>query len=156
FDGHFHGWHDEAMGHFYDPTEAGFNPATLDQVKLAHATQDESVLEMVANGNVAAVLLEPGGGSAGGLPWNPDFLRKLRDVTAKHGTLLIFDEVISGFRDSPGGVQSVCGVMPDLTTLAKILCGGLPGGAVAGRADIMAVFGHGTQRDGRLAKVPHT
>src|SRR5207244_1210807 len=71
----------------------------------------------------------------------------------------IFDEVITGFRQGPGGVQEQMGILPDLTTLAKILSGGLPGGAVVGRAEVMAVFGPGTRLDrprGRLARVPHT
>jgi glutamate-1-semialdehyde 2,1-aminomutase len=65
-------------------------------------------------------------------------LQALRDLTTRHNRLLIFDEVITGFRVSPGGAQAHYGVTPDLTTLAKILAGGLPGGCVAGRADILA------------------
>src|SRR5207237_9608573 len=60
------------------------------------------------------------------------------ELTARHGRLLVFDEVITGFRVSPGGAQAHYGVTPDLTALAKILAGGLPGGAVAGRADVLA------------------
>src|SRR5207247_1138051 len=88
--------------------------------------------------------------------FQPAFLQALREATTAHGTLLIFDEVISGFRHAPGGVQEATGITPDLTTLAKILCGGLPGGAVVGRADIMAVFGSGVQIGTRKAQVPHT
>src|SRR5437899_8586963 len=62
----------------------------------------------------------------------------VRRLTERHGQVLIFDEVITGFRVHPGGAQAHYGVRPDLTTLAKILAGGLPGGAVAGRADVMA------------------
>ena len=98
----------------------------------------------------------PGGGSSGGLPWSREQLQQLRRLTEDYGVLLIFDEVISGFRHGPGGIQQVTGVLPDLTTLAKILCGGLPGGAVVGREEIMAVFGQGTRRGGRQARVPHT
>src|SRR5437899_10993203 len=64
----------------------------------------------------------------------------VRRLTERHGQLLIFDEVITGFRVSPGGAQAHYGVKPDLTTLAKILAGGLPGGCVAGRADVMAAL----------------
>src|SRR5205085_6681523 len=74
----------------------------------------------------------------GAVPIHGPFLKALRDITAKHGRLLIFDEVITGFRVSPGGAQAHYGVLPDMTTLAKVLAGGLPGGAVAGRADILA------------------
>lgn len=156
FEGHFHGWHDEAMGHFYRPRSAGFNPAALRHVEVARAYAPDSALAMIEKGDVAAVLLEPGGGSAGGLPCGREFLQELRAATRKHSTLLIFDEVISGFRQAPGGVQQETGVLPDLTTLAKILAGGLPGGAVAGRADVMAVFGPGTRVGQRWARVPHT
>src|SRR5213076_3583674 len=66
------------------------------------------------------------------------FLKGLREICSRHNRLLIFDEVITGFRVHPGGAQAYYGVTPDLTTLAKILAGGLPGGCVAGRADILA------------------
>jgi glutamate-1-semialdehyde 2,1-aminomutase len=66
----------------------------------------------------------------------------LRALTTEHGALLIFDEVVTGFRVSPGGAQAHHGVTPDLTSLAKILAGGLPGGAVVGRADIMERMDH--------------
>ena len=156
FDGHFHGWHDEGMAYFFDHDASGFHPDADKHLGLAHQLQPDEVLGMLSQGDVAAVLLEPGGGSAGGLPFSPQFLQTLREATAAHGTLLIFDEVVSGFRHAPGGVQQATGVIPDLTTLAKILCGGLPGGTVVGRADIMAVFGSGTQVNGRKAQVPHT
>ena len=67
----------------------------------------------------------------------PRFLHELRDITGKHGVVLIFDEVVTGFRIAKGGAQSLYDVTPDMTTLAKILGGGLPGGAVAGKADII-------------------
>ncbi len=66
------------------------------------------------------------------------FCAGLREITARHNRLLIFDEVITGFRVSPGGAQGHYGIKPDLTTMAKILAGGLPGGCVAGRADVLA------------------
>jgi glutamate-1-semialdehyde 2,1-aminomutase len=153
---HFHGWHDEAMGHFYPTDDSGFNPATLGEVVVAPTDSPDAAVALVKRGDVAAVILEPGGGSSGSLPWSREFLQALREVTREHGTLLIFDEVISGFRHSPGGVQGLCGVLPDLTTLAKILCGGLPGGAVAGRARYLGVFGSGAPRHERWARVPHT
>ncbi|HIC96620.1 TPA: aminotransferase class III-fold pyridoxal phosphate-dependent enzyme, partial [Candidatus Bipolaricaulota bacterium] len=73
-------------------------------------------------------------------PTGGDFLKALRDLTRRYGALLIFDEVITGFRISPGGAQEYYGVLPDLTALAKILAGGLPGGAVCGREDIMQLL----------------
>jgi glutamate-1-semialdehyde 2,1-aminomutase len=71
------------------------------------------------------------------MPILPSFLTVLRDLTKQAGTVLIFDEVVTGFRVSPGGLQAELGITPDMTTLAKILSGGLPGGAVVGRKDIM-------------------
>jgi glutamate-1-semialdehyde 2,1-aminomutase len=71
------------------------------------------------------------------VPLPPSFLRLLREETGKAGAILIFDEVVTGFRVSPGGAQRVLNVIPDLTALAKILSGGLPGGAVAGRKEIL-------------------
>ena len=67
-------------------------------------------------------------------------MKRLRELTARYGVLLIFDEVISGFRCSPGGAQQFYDVIPDLTTLAKILAGGYPGAALVGRADVLGVL----------------
>ena len=86
------------------------------------------------------MILEPSGGSWARLPLRPGFLAGLRDVTRRHGTLLIFDEVITGFRWAPGGAQERSGVTPDLSTHAKIVGGGVPGAAICGRAEVMRVF----------------
>src|SRR5207249_4726713 len=88
--------------------------------------------------DVGCVIVEPTGGHWGGVPIRGPFLHALRELTTRHGRLLIFDEVITGFRVAPGGAQALYGVRPDLTTLAKILAGGLPGACVAGRADVLA------------------
>src|SRR5262249_5137740 len=90
------------------------------------------------DGQIGCVILEPTGGHFGSVPVRGEFLRALRDMTTRLGRLLIFDEVITGFRVHAGGAQAHYGVTPDLTTLAKVLAGGLPGGCVAGRADILA------------------
>ncbi|MBL9084269.1 MAG: glutamate-1-semialdehyde 2,1-aminomutase [Planctomycetales bacterium] len=86
---------------------------------------------------IAGVILEPVVGNMGLVVPTPEFLKTLRDLTMKHGALLIFDEVMTGFRVSYAGAQSVLGVKPDLTTLGKIVGGGLPVGAYGGRADVM-------------------
>ncbi len=91
-------------------------------------------------GEIAAAIIEPTGANGGKLPIDPDFLHALRRLTAEHGVLLIFDEVVNGFRVAPGGAQEAYGIRPDLTTLAKILAGGLPGGAVTGRKDILELL----------------
>src|SRR5262249_61552081 len=87
--------------------------------------------------DVAAALLGPAGAAWGTVPLPAGLLTAVRELTAATGTVLVFDEVVSGFRWSPGGVQAAAGVMPDLTALGKILAGGMPGGAVAGRAGLM-------------------
>jgi glutamate-1-semialdehyde 2,1-aminomutase len=151
---HFHGWHDEVMAPLYPRQAAGFNAGTLS--RAAVAADRAGVERLLEEGDVAAVILEPGGAGSGALPWDPELLRGLREATRRHHALLIFDEVISGFRHGPGGVQEATGVWPDLTTLAKVLCGGLPGGAVAGREKVMSVFGSGFRRRDHWVQVPHT
>ncbi len=96
----------------------------------------ESALAMHGD-RVAGIIMEPIVGNMGCVPGNPAFLQAARDLTRKSGSLLIFDEVITGFRVAYGGAQSILGVTPDLTTLGKIVGGGLPIGAYGGRADIM-------------------
>jgi len=144
FDHHFHGWQDYVAGtraaESDSPHSAGIPTATLGNT-ISIAQGDSSLVdERLREGDFAAVILEPTGASWGTLPLRADFLQQLRDVTSQHNTLLIFDEVVTGFRVSPGGVQARSGVTPDLTTLAKILAGGLPGGAVAGKADILSML----------------
>jgi glutamate-1-semialdehyde 2,1-aminomutase len=101
-------------------------------------------------------MLEPTGGHFGAVPIAPGFLAQLRDETRQAGVLLIFDEVVTGFRVAPGGAQELFGVTPDLATFAKILAGGLPGGAVAGRAEIMAYLAtKDTPEETRRTKMHH-
>ncbi len=87
---------------------------------------------------IAAVIVEPIAGNMGCIPPEPGFLEGLRSLTRDHGSVLVFDEVMTGFRVARGGAQARYGVTPDLTTLGKIIGGGLPVGAFGGRADIMA------------------
>jgi glutamate-1-semialdehyde 2,1-aminomutase len=88
-------------------------------------------------GRIAGVILEPVVGNMGLVVPSAEFLRALQDLTARHGALLIFDEVMTGFRLAYGGAQSLFGVKPDLTVLGKIVGGGFPVGAYGGRADLM-------------------
>ena len=101
--------------------------------------------------DIAAIILEPTGAHMGLEPIRPGFLHELRDITEKNGVVLIFDEVVTGFRVAKGGAQSLYGVTPDMTTMAKILGGGLPGGAVAGKADIINMIEGGNDPDRRIA-----
>jgi glutamate-1-semialdehyde 2,1-aminomutase len=88
-------------------------------------------------GNIACVIVEPVVGNMGCVPPAAGFLQALREITARHGALLIFDEVMTGFRLALGGAQQLYGVTPDLTTLGKVIGGGLPVGAYGGRLDVM-------------------
>jgi glutamate-1-semialdehyde 2,1-aminomutase len=144
FDHHFHGWHDYVVGgrgaESDSPRSPGVPAATLGNTISIPQNDVSLVEERLSEGDYAAVILEPTGASWGTLPIRETFLAKLRDLTARHNTILIFDEVVTGFRVSPGGVQARSGLTPDLTTMAKILAGGLPGGAVAGKADILSML----------------
>ncbi|AWX55264.1 glutamate-1-semialdehyde-2,1-aminomutase [Brevibacillus brevis] len=100
----------------------------LESVKLAFETFGD---------DLAAVIVEPIGGNMGVVPPQPGFLEGLRDITEKHGTLLIFDEVMTGFRVALGGAQELYGITPDLTTMGKVIGGGLPVGAYGGKREIM-------------------
>jgi glutamate-1-semialdehyde 2,1-aminomutase len=98
--------------------------------------------------DIAAIILEPTGAHFGQLPFDvPDYLAGLRELTAQNGVILIFDEVVTGFRAAPGGIQERYGIRPDLTTMAKIVAGGLPGGAVGGKADIIDMIAHRNDPD---------
>ncbi|MBI2755466.1 MAG: aminotransferase class III-fold pyridoxal phosphate-dependent enzyme [Chloroflexi bacterium] len=160
FAGHFHGWHDYAMAGyqppFDTPTSIGVPSDVAASMLIAYPNRIESVRALMDQcpDQVAAVILEPGGGSNGIIPTDIQFLRDLRDLTRERGVVLIFDEVITGFRYAPGGAQERYEVTPDITTLAKIVAGGLPGGAVAGRKDILDVqtFKGDLQKD-RFARV---
>ncbi|HEY3062936.1 MAG TPA: aspartate aminotransferase family protein [Chloroflexota bacterium] len=145
FAGHFHGWHDYAMAGyqppFDTPTSTGIPKAVAESMLVAYPNNIESVRQLLdANQDkVAAVILEPGGGSNGIIPTDVGFLHELRTLTQQRGVVLIFDEVITGFRYAPGGAQQLYGVTPDVTTLAKIVAGGLPGGAVVGKREVLDV-----------------
>src|SRR5438128_1028804 len=143
FTGHFHGWHDAVMPGAYPPYDSAAVPGLPTEVTLHTVVippNDLNMLEQTLTSDlqIGAVILEPTGGHWGQVPVRGEFLRELRRLTEKHGQLLIFDEVITGFRVHPGGAQAHYEIRPDLTTLAKMLAGGLPGGAGAGRADVLA------------------
>ena len=145
FAGHFHGWHDfvaPAADPPYDNLTVPGIPADVGGHTVVIPPNDVSLLEETLAGDlqIGAVILEPTGGHWGAVPIRGGFLKALRELSAKHGQLLIFDEVITGFRVAPGGAQEVYGIQPDLTTLAKIVAGGLPGGCLAGRADILGLI----------------
>jgi glutamate-1-semialdehyde 2,1-aminomutase len=146
FQGHFHGWHDGVVAAvnppFDVPMSAGVPAATLDQLLLAPPNDIKAVANLLDRGDVAAVILEPAGGQSGTTPTIPGYLQELRALCTQKNVVLIFDEVITGFRYAPGGAQAYFGVTPDMTTLAKIVAGGLPGAAVVGKKPIMSMMAH--------------
>jgi glutamate-1-semialdehyde 2,1-aminomutase len=142
FVGHFHGWHDQvtagSMSHFDGSVPAGIPAALVEQTILLPADDIAAATQVLrTRDDIAAVILEASGASWGMVPLPEGFLAGLRAATRERGVVLILDEVITGFRWSRGGAQARFGLIPDLCVLAKIVAGGLPGGAVCGRADIM-------------------
>lgn len=121
------------------PTSPGVTRAAASDTLLASYNDSESVERVFqANrGEIAALIVEPIAGNMGVVPPVEGFLHSLRELCDRHGALLVFDEVISGFRAGPGGAQAWAKVRPDLTCLGKIIGGGLPVGAYGGRADLM-------------------
>jgi glutamate-1-semialdehyde 2,1-aminomutase len=143
-EGHFHGWQDYLLKGekppFESPSSPGIPEVVMGTVSVVPSDDLAMLEERLAQGDVAALILEPSGGSWATIPFPEGYLQAARDLTAKYGVVLIFDEVITGFRWAPGGAQERFGVMPDMTTMAKIVAGGMPGGAVAGRRGIMAML----------------
>ena len=140
FHEHFHGWHDYVTPES-GQSLGGVPREVLDTVIVAPA--DAAAVDRILSedDDIAAVIVECNGAHYGTFPlMNPDFLQDIRDVTAKRNVLFIMDEVITGFRLSPGGAQARWDIEPDLTTMAKIVAGGQPGAAVGGRSDIMELM----------------
>jgi len=146
FEGHYHGHGDSflvkagsGVATLGLPNSPGV-PADLSRLTLTAPFNDLEAVETAFRahpGKIACVILEPVVGNAGFLPPDEGFLHGLRRITEDHGALLIFDEVMTGFRVAPGGAQELFGIRPDLTTLGKVIGGGLPVGAYGGRADVM-------------------
>jgi len=146
FEGNYHGHSDgflakagSGLTTFDLPDSAGVpKNLTRDTLTLPYNDADALREAMRAHaGEIACVMLEPVAGNMGVVTPRADFLHALRDLTAADGTLLLFDEVITGFRLAYGGAQELFGITPDLTALGKIIGGGLPLAAYGGRADVM-------------------
>jgi glutamate-1-semialdehyde 2,1-aminomutase len=134
FEEHFHGWADELV-------HEGSAGVVADELTVIPFNDLNRVEQELATREYAILLTEGGGAFMNGrVPMELDFVMALSDLTKKYGAIWVLDEVVTGFRDAPGGWQSVVGVKPDLTTLGKCVGGGLPVGAVVGRADIMEAF----------------
>jgi glutamate-1-semialdehyde 2,1-aminomutase len=146
FDGCYHGHADSLLvkagsgGATFGVPDSRGVPAALAALTVALPFNDLDAVArlMAARGSeVAVVVVEPVAGNMGVVPPAPGYLQGLRELCTRHGALLLFDEVITGFRVAPGGAQALFGVRPDLTCLGKIIGGGLPVGAYGGRRDLM-------------------
>src|SRR6266566_2363254 len=160
FKHHFHGWHDHMTSGYASHFDGSPTPGVLSGVAgglmLAEQNDAEELARLLeADDDIAAAIIEPTGAHGARLPIDPKFLTALRELTRQHGVVLIFDEVVTGFRVSPGGAQAEYGIRPDLTTLAKILAGGLPGGAVAGRKDILDLLDFQVTKASDREKISH-
>ncbi len=151
FQGGFHGWHDAVArnvisaperAYGLDPMSKGILTAALDATLIAEFNDLDSIAQLYDQhpDRIAAIILEPIPHNVGALLPTQEFVEGLRAITRKRGSILIFDEVITGFRHSLGGYQSVIGVLPDLTTFGKGMANGFPVGGLAGRRDLMEHF----------------
>ena len=151
FQGCYHGIHDAVLCNVssaadevgkLDPASAGILPEILEHTLVCAFNSVDDVEQTLRDhaGQVAAIIVEPIAHNVGCLLPQPSFLEGLRELATAHGTVLIFDEVITGFRHHLGGYQTICGVTPDLTTLGKAIANGFPIAAVCGKAEIMDRF----------------
>jgi glutamate-1-semialdehyde 2,1-aminomutase len=147
FEGCYHGHADSLLVKagsglltFGNPTSAGVPPEFVAHTLVLDYNDSDAVREAFATHgqDIACVIVEPMAGNMNLVKPLPEFLQTLRAMCTEHESVLIFDEVMTGFRVGPQGVQGVLGVKPDLTTLGKVIGGGLPVGAFGGRADIMS------------------
>ncbi len=151
FQGCYHGWHDAVAMNVIspadklgkkDPLSGGILPEVLEATLVLPFNDAEAVERALDehSGDVAAMIVEPIAHNIGAVLPKPGFLEKLRQLCTKHGTVLIFDEVVTGFRHGLGGYQKVVGVTPDLTTLGKAMANGWPISALGGKAELMDLF----------------
>jgi glutamate-1-semialdehyde 2,1-aminomutase len=147
FRGHYHGWFDSV--HVGVPGRSDTGPGTSGQDPLAAASttvltwNDTAALDAAASTDVAAIIMEPSNVNGGAIAPHPGYLEHVREVATRIGAVLIFDEVITGFRLSLGGAQGMYGVTPDLTVLGKALGGGVTISAICGSAAVMDVVATG-------------
>jgi len=154
FEGHYHGWIDPVYLSLPGQPPAGGplpRPASplealppASDVIVARWNDSDSLLAAIDAGtSIAAIIMEPIPCNAGTFMPEPGYLQSVRDLCDRHGIVLIFDEVITGFRLAPGGAQEILGVTPDLTVFAKAIGGGFPMAMVAGRKPVMSVAAEG-------------
>jgi glutamate-1-semialdehyde 2,1-aminomutase len=141
FEGCWHGGYDALQVAVKPPIDmpetSGVPEETVKNTIVAPFNDIETTKKKTKNQEIAAFIIEPVLGAGGGIPADKEFLKALSELSSEKGALLVFDEVITGFRLAPGGAQQFFGVIPDLTLLGKILGGGFPIGAVVGRREVM-------------------
>ena len=149
FQGCYHGWHDSVAMNVISPAErvggkdplsGGILPEVLDATIVLPFNDADAVARALAAHDVAAIILEPIAHNIGAVLPRPGFLERLRELATRHGTVLVFDEVITGFRHSLGGYQAMAGVTPDLTALGKAMANSWPVSALGGKAELMDLF----------------
>jgi glutamate-1-semialdehyde 2,1-aminomutase len=159
FEGGYHGMSDYSLMSLAPKRPGNFPQAVPDSPGIPRSVRDEMIIAPFNDPAMAASLIHEHHDELGGvivepfqrlLPPRPGFLQALREATAEHGIPLIFDEVVTGFRFAYGGAQEFYGVTPDLCTLGKIIGGGFPLAAIAGREDIMSLFDRGRAGDERF------
>lgn len=160
FHGSYHGWHDQlAVGSRFrlgpqpttiepEPDSLGLHPASVADVFVVSWNDLDTVKKVFDEhgSEIAALFAEPYVHSYGCIPPEPGFLEGLRDVCSKHGSVLVFDEIKTGFRHHLGGYQAVCGVTPDLTTFGKAIANGYTLAGVAGRDSLMKILGSASEK----------
>jgi glutamate-1-semialdehyde 2,1-aminomutase len=149
FQGCYHGWHDSVAMNVIslpenvgrkDPLSKGILPEVVDATIICKFNDADEVERALTDHDVAAIILEPIPHNIGAVLPQPGFLERLRELATKHGTVLIFDEVITGWRHALGGYQSIAGVTPDLTTMGKAMGNGWPVSALGGKSELMELF----------------
>jgi glutamate-1-semialdehyde 2,1-aminomutase len=159
FEGHYHGWHefvDLGMNAPYDkPTSLGILPGTLACTVVVKPEIEKVEAALNSDSDIGTIICEVSGANYGSVPLADGFLPELRRLADAHNAVLIFDEVITGFRWSPGGRQARDGVLPDLTSMAKIVTGGMPGGAVGGQEKFMRLLDPSVEFRGKTPGVTH-
>jgi len=160
FQYHFAGGYDAVLVGYrkpFDlPVSAGLLPATIENTIVIPSNNEQALEDSLRKRDVAALIVEAAGSSSGVVGINPSFYQTMRDLTTKYDSLLFFDEVITGFRYSPGGVQAAKGIIPDLTALGKGVNGVVPGaGAIVGCKDVMNMFLYKDDNWNRYKRVSH-
>ncbi len=140
--GGYDGLHKAVTKPYDEPESAGLPDEYLKYTLVVPFNDVEALEKLFKSYEIAAVIVEPIMGAAGIIPPEPNYLKELRKLCDAHGSLLIFDEVITGFRVALGGAQEYFGVKADIVTMGKILGGGFPIGAIASRSEIMELMDH--------------